>query len=463
MDEGNVAALARALDGRVVTAGDKGYDSLRKPWLKVIEQRPALIVEAASAGDVAAAVRFARDHRLELGVTATGHGIAAACDGGLLLHLHRMTAVAVDPGRRRATVGPGVTGGALLAAIEPHGLTYPSGQVTSVGVTGYALGGGTGWLVRKLGPACDAVTGADVVLADGTCVHASADEHADLFWALRGGGGNFGVVVALELELAELPDVFGGELFYPIGRAAEVLRVYRDWAGTLSDETSTIVRLIAPPVGHLPDALKGLGVCMIGVCHADPATGPEVVRPLDVLGTPLFRTMKRRPLSGMAGLDPASHMPGAASYDHAEYVRALPDDAIERIVRAVHAKLPPVMQAELQHLGGAFARSGAVSAFEPTRAPFQLHLTTPANPLESMHTIADATRAFVADLDGLFTGGAYYNYLRGDERDRIPHAFGAKKYARLRALKGRYDPDNVFRLNLNIPPQAAPGAAGTPT
>lgn len=452
MDDGNMTALAGTLDGRIVTPGGKDYDTLRKPWLHVIEQRPALIVEAASAGDVAAATRFARDHDLTLGVTTTGHGIAAACDGGLLLHLHQMTTIAVDAERRRATVGPGVTTDVLLAALAPHGLAYPTGQAAGVGATGYTLGGGTGWLVRTLGPACDAVTGADVVLADGTQVHASADEHPDLFWALRGGGGNFGVVVALEVQLTALPAVFGGELFYPISHAPEVLRVYRDWASTLSDETSTIVRLIAPPVGHLPEVLKGVGVCMIGFCHADPATGAEVIKPLDVLGTPLFHTVKRRPLSGMAGLDLASHLPGSASYDHAEYVRALPDEAIERFVRAVHAKFPPVMQAELQQLGGALARSGAETAFEPTQAPFQFHLTTPVNPLESMPTITDATRAFVAVLDDLFTGEAYYNYLRGDEQARIPHAFGAAKYGRLRTLKRKFDPDNVFHLNLNIPP-----------
>ena len=446
--------LGGRLDGRALAPGDRDYDALRKPAQALVEQHPALIVEAAGADDVAAALAFAREHGLALAVTATGHGIAAPCDGGLLLHLGKLDAITVDVPRRRATIGPGVTAGALLARTEPHGLTYPAGQVSKVGVTGYSLGGGMGWLVRKFGPASAGVVGADVVLADGSRVHASADEHPELLWALRGGGGNFGVVTALTTALHAVPEVYGGDLYYPFSRAAEVLRAYRDWAATLGDDTSTVARLLALPVAHFPGVLRGLRAVMVGVCHADPDAGPDVVRPLEAaLGKPLYQNVKRRTLSGMAGLEIASHRERGPGYDQAEYVRALPDAVIDRVVAAADRHLPPLMQVELQQLGGALGRDGARDgAFEPSRAPYLLHLITTPNPLDPVDTVAAATRALVAELGDALTGEAYFNYLRGDEGARIPHAFGGGKYERLRALKRRYDPDNVFRLNQNVQP-----------
>lgn len=448
-------ALDARLDGRALAPGDRDYDALRKPAQALVEQHPAVIAEAASADDVAAAIAFARERALTLAVTATGHGIAAPCDGGLLLHLGTLDAITVDVERRRATIGPGVTAGALLAATEPHGLTYPAGQVTKVGVTGYALGGGMGWLVRKVGPASASVVGADVVLADGSRVHASADEHAELLWALRGGGGNFGVVTALELALHAVPEVYGGDLYYPFSRAAEVLRVYREWAATLGDDTSTVVRLLALPVAHFPGVLRGLRAVMIGVCHADPDAGPDVLKPLEALGKPLYQNVKRRTLSGLAGLELPSHRARAPGYDQAEYVRELSDAVLDRLLGAADRRLPPLMQVELQQLGGALGRDDARDgAFEPSRAPYLLHLITTPNPLDPLDTVAEATRGLVEALGDALTGEAYFNYLRGDEQARVPRAFGEAKYARLRALRRRYDPDNVFRLNLNVPPAA---------
>ena len=448
------ARLNDRLQGRVIRPGEPDYDALRKPWLEVLEQYPALIVEAHSASDVAAALTHARTQRLPFAVMATGHGITATCDGGLLLNLSKMTEITVDTALKVARVGPGVTSDALLAATEAHGLVYPSGQATSVGVVGYTLGGGLGWLARKLGAASDAVVSFDVVLADGTPTRASARENPDLFWALRGGGGNFGVVVALELALTPLPKVVGGEIYYPFERAGEVLRAYHDWAAALPDETSTIARLLAPQPGEdAPPALKGRRTCMIGLCHADPDTADATLGPLEALGEPLLRDVKLRTITDMANLEPASHLPGSPTYSHVEFFRTLSDTVIDRLVRVADANIPPLMQFEVQQLGGALARRrDADGAFRTLDAPYLLHLVSPATPEASMDKIAATTERAIAAMGDAFTGRAYYNFLRWNEKARIPDAFGEPTYRRLRELKRQFDPDNILHLNLNIAP-----------
>lgn len=453
-----VSALKDSVAGRVVTPGDPDYDTLRKPWLEVLEQHPALIVEATSADDVSAAIGFARTQGLPLGVMATGHGIAAACNGGLLLNLSKMTEMTLDLEANLVTVGPGVDSGMLLAKIEPHGLVYPTGQMSSVGVIGYTLGGGMGWLVRKLGAAASTVRRATVVLADGSLVHASTDEHPDLFWALRGGGGNFGVVVSLDLALAPVTETVGGEIYYPHERAGEILRAYRDWSSGLSDETSTIVRLLAPPLGqNVPAALKGRKTCMIGLCHADPQTADAVLEPLDSFGEPLLRNIKRRTVSAMAQLDPASHQSASPTYSGVEFLETLSDAVIDQLVQIANTVVPPLMQLEVQQLGGALLQWGAEDgAFHASSAPYLLHLVSPATPEASIDDLAKATRQAFDMVSGaagdVFTGEAYYNFLRWNEKERVPRAFGEAQFRRLGEIKARYDPDNVFSLNLNIAP-----------
>ena len=432
-------ALGRALKGSITLPGDSDYDRLRKPWLEVIDQHPALIVEAACVQDVVAAVKFARTERLELGVMSTGHGIAAPCDG-VLLRFTNMHHLSVDTSRKVATISPGVLSSELLEATEKHGFGYPAGQVGNVGVMGFALGGGLGWLVRKLGAATDWVVGADVLLADGSLVRADATSHGDLFWALRGGGGNFGVVVSLEMALA-VPEVVGGEVYFPRDRAAELLRFYREWSSQLPDETSTVFRLVAiPPAPTAPAPIRGKTVCMFGVCHSNPGDADEVLAPLDSLGRSLLNDVKRRTLSSMAGLDPASHSPGAPAYGGVEHLKALSDDVIDGLARLAETMIPPLMQFEVQQLGGALVRAAdqKSGAFQPPSAPYLLHIESPAiqAPLtEIAKTTADAFAA----LGDAFTG----------ER-----AFGSGRFERLREIKHRYDPANVFHLNLNVAPSS---------
>ncbi len=457
VDEAALSTLTASLDGRVIAPGDPDYDSLRTPWLEVLEQRPTIIVEAASADDVSAAVSFARAQGLPLGVMATGHGIAAACNDGLLINLSKMTEMTLNLETNVVTVGPGVDSGMLLAKTEPHGLVYPTGQVSSVGVIGYTLGGGMGWLVRKLSAAAGTVRRATVVLADGSLVHASTDENLDLFWALRGGGGNFGVVVALDLALSPVKEVVGGEIYYPLARAGEILRAYRDWSSGLSDETSTILRLLAPPPGqNVPAALKGKKTCMIGLCHADPQTADAVLQPLNSFGEPLLRNVKRRTISDMAQLDPASHLSASPTYSGVEFLEALSDEVIDQLVAVANTMIPPLMQLEVQQLGGALLRWGAEDgAFHASTAPYLLHLVSPATLKTSMDELAKVTRQAFDTVGDVFTGEAYYNFLRWNEKERVPQAFGEAEFQRLGEIKARYDPDNVFSLNLNIAPTSS--------
>ena len=446
-------SFAHDIRGTVTYPVDRRYDELRKPWLQVIDQHPALIVEAASVEDVVASVKLAREGSLLLGIMTTGHGIAAACDGGLLLRLSNLKLIEVDVAQRTVRVEPGATSRDLLKASQKHALAYPAGQVSNVGIVGYTLGGGMGWLVRKLGIAADRIISADVVLADGSLVHASADENPDLFWALRGGGGNFGIVTSLEAELAPIDHVVGGEMYYPLDRAGDIMRFYRTWSSGLGEDTSTIFRLVAvPPDNSAPPPIRGQTCCMIGLCHANPDTADAVIAPLEQLGKPLVNSVKRCTLADMGELDPASHSSGSPTYGGVEFLKELSDQVIDGLVQLAHTMIPPLMQFEVQQLGGALTRvSTTTGAFHASQAPYLLHLVSPAVKTP-MAEIAQKTREAFAALGDAYTGEKYYNFFRGDEGPLVEHAFGAEKFARLREIKRKYDPTNVFRLNVNVTP-----------
>lgn len=452
-------ALRAALAGALLLPGDARYDEARAPWLRIIDQHPALIVEAASLNDIALAIAYARAHGLPLGVQATGHGIAQACDGGLLLKLNQLKTIVLDAPARRVRVGPGVSWQDLLAQTQPHGLVGPSGQVGSVGVTGYTLGGGIGWLVRNYGQACEYVVGATVVLASGEVVHASATEHPDLLWALRGGGGNLGVVAELELALLpEPPDVLAGLRWYPMARVAELLPRYRAWAASLGPATSTVFRLVSVPDDEsLPAAIRGKAACVVGLCHADPATQAQVRASLGVFGEPALDQVQTMPYPAVAAMDQASHEPCATTYGQADFLRELSDEAIRRLVEIRQSEVPPLFQLEILQLGGhltpAVAGPPPNQAARTPTAPFLLH--TVAMPEQIGWAKArQVTEAVFARLAPVLTGELYYNYLRGDQQARVAAAFTESAFRRLRAVKRRYDPENLFHLNLNVAPAA---------
>lgn len=443
--------LEQRLTGSLIQPGEKEYDKGRTPWLRVVDQFPAAIVNAADTNDVVETVRFAREIAVDLAVQNTGHGIALPCNGGVLLRLSEMKGIQVNVAETTATVQPGVVAGELLKEAEPYGLAYASGQVPNVGVIGYTLGGGVGWLGRKFGAACHSVQSATVVLADGSVVTASASENSDLFWALRGGGGNFGVVTALTVKLIRVDKVFGGMAYYRMKDAAEVLRFYREWTTTLGDDTSTVLRLMRLP--PKPNFLLHLltETCAIGVCHADEATAGRLHEELKRFKAPVLDQLEIRPYPDMGQFDEASHLDGSPTYSQLESLN-LSDTVIDGLVNIAATRLPPLFMIELQHLGGALSQENAEeTAYTAPRAPFFLHIVSPAmnNPLSEL---AVATKEAFDSLGPVFTGQLSYNFLRGDQQDRVPAAFGPDKYARLQSLKKKYDPSNLFRLNLNIPP-----------
>ena len=440
------------LTGSLTQPGEKEYEGQRTPWLQVVDQFPAVIVNAANTQDVVETVRFSREMEVDLAVQNTGHGIALPCNGGILLRLREMKAIQVNAADGTATVEPGVVSGDLLQKAEPYGLAYPSGQVPNVGVIGYTLGGGIGWLARKVGAACHAVQSATVVLADGSLVTASASENPDLFWALRGGGGNFGVVTALTVKLVRIGEVFGGMAYYRMKDAAEVIRFYRQWTATLTDDTSTILRLMKLP--PKPNLLLHLltETCAIGVCHADEGTAARLHDQLKRFKAPVLDQLETRPYLDMGQFDEASHLDGSATYGHLESLKDLSDPVIDGLVDIAATRIPPLMMFELQHLGGVLSREQAEeTAYTAPAAPFFLHAISPAMN-NSLSELAITTNEAFDSLGPVYTGQLSYNFLRGDQQKQVPAAFRPDKYTRLQCLKKKYDPSNLFRLNLNIPP-----------
>ena len=446
-----IAALRQRVLGSVISPSDGDYDKQRQPWLEIVDQRPLAIVNAVSVEDISGTVRFATEQGLPLGVQNTGHGITRACDGGILLRLAEMNDISVDVSNRTATIGPGVSSGDLLAKAEEHGLVFPSGQVSNVGVIGYTLGGGLGWLSRKLGAACRSVRAATVVLADGSVVLASRGENPDLFWALRGGGGNLGVVASMTVSLFPLPEVFGGMLYYRMKDAPGLLESFRKWTSDLGLETCATLRLMKlPPKPRF--LLHGLmETCAITLCHADVSTAERVRQQLLAFGEPVIDDLEVRSYREMAQYDEASSRDGSATISHVECLLELSSDFSQKLLQTTTEKMPPIMQFEVQQLGGRFGDDDPALAFQPPQAPFLLHLVSPAMS-NSLPELELATRDSINSLGPVFTGESLYNYLRADQQSRVPAVFGPERYARLQQVKRRYDPANVFQLNLNIPP-----------
>ncbi len=399
-----------AFRGPLHLPGEAAYDAQRATWSGSIDPRPAVVAEALTPSDVQAAVLIAQEHGLPFAVQATGHGTHVPADGGLLLKTSRMAEVLVDPDRRIARVGPGGVWGDVIAAAAPCGLAPVTGSSPSVGVAGFTLGGGVGWLSRKLGFAADNLLRADVVTADGRLLRASADEHADLFWALRGGGGSFGVVTALELRLHPVSRVYAGTATFPIARAAETLARYRDWAPRMPEELTTTLVLTR-------EALTVRAAYAGGRDAAERALRPL----LEVAGPPLtsdLRTMGYAETATLGGTPPRQF----------ELFAHLSDAVIAAAVDATTR----ANAIELRHWGGAMRRGdGPVGHRE---VPFSI--TVDGEPEEPLARQA--------------TGGSFLNFLKDPARTAT--AYTASDHRRLREVKRAYDPGNVFAVGLNIPP-----------
>nr|WP_260408154.1 FAD-binding oxidoreductase [Planomonospora venezuelensis] len=419
--------------------GEAGYDRARQPLFPAFDPRPALVAEAAGAEDVRSAVLAARELGLPLAVQATGHGTHAPCDGGLLLKTSEMTGVLVDPERRTARVAPGARWGRVLAAAAPFGLAPLSGSSPDVGVTGYTLGGGLGWLARRYGLAADSVLRAEVVTADGRLVTASPGSHPDLFWALRGGGGSFGVVTSLEFRLHPVARVHAGTACFPVERAADTLAFYRDWIATAPDELSTAVLLTRmPDTPRTPGAVRGRRVLMVKAMYAGDA-GPAL-RAL----APLWRAAGPALLDDLRTVPYAEASMGGTAPRQVNLFHRLPDPVIDALVRAADHEGPsePVTTVEVRHWGGAMASPG------PGAGPAG-HRDT------SLSVIVDAEAPdLAAALRPYATGGSFLNFLH--DTTRTATAYTAADHRRLTEVKAAYDPDGTFGLGHAIPPAIPP-------
>jgi FAD/FMN-containing dehydrogenase len=424
----------------------------------MIDRRPALIVRCAGTADVIACVNFSREEGLPLAVRGGGHNVAgsAVCDDGLVIDLSTMKSIEIDPERRSARAEPGLLWGEFDGATQAFGLATTGGIVTHTGIAGLTLGGGIGWLMRRHGLTCDNLAAADVVTADGRFCRASEQENADLLWGLRGGGGNFGVVTRFEYRLHLVgPQVLAGVLLHPAERAPEVLRFYRDYIATAPEDLTTIVNLRkAPPAPFLPSDLHGRPVVIIAVCYAGCLDdGERVLAPLRRFSEPLIDLIKVTPYTSHQGMFDASVPHGLHYYWKSDYLGPLDDAKIDTLVAHAWQAPSPASYTIMFHLGGAIRRiDGAATAFEDRNAEHALNINAVwADPQTTEGHIAWA-RAFWEAMHPLSTGGVYVNFLGAEGQERVRAAYGPDKYLRLMALKRKYDPTNLFRLNQNIPP-----------
>jgi len=460
LGEATVQELRDALRGDLFLPRDDGYTEVKQVWNGAHDDRmPAVVASCTGVADVIAALGFARANDLEVAVRGGGHSVAglSTTDGGMLIDLSPMRNVRVDPNARRAFVGPGAVWGDVDHEAQQFGLATTGGLVSTTGVAGFTLGGGIGWLMRQYGLACDNLVGADVVTADGRFVHASADENADLFWGLRGGGGNFGIVTSFELAVHPVgPEVYAGPLFLPGDAAGDLLRFYRDWAPTAPDAITTAISLTsAPPLPVIPEEWHGKKVAIvIAVCAGPVADGEALVREVRTVAEPVADLIHPMPYQFIQGLLDPLWPKGINAYFKATNLAGLSDETIDSLV-ALHQNTPgPQAEIHVHQMGGAVARVGQGDTAFPERSmPYVLNAVTgtPEEALLGAHT--EWARTVIASTKADQTGRAYVNFL-GDADGGAEEAYGQETYARLVALKERYDPTNVFHLNQNIAPSA---------
>ena len=459
--DADVDAFTAQISGGVIGAADGAYDEARKVWNGTINRRPALIARCLSEGDVQAAVRFAAAHRMLLSVRGGGHHIAgnAVAEGGLMIDLSSMRAVSIDAAKRVARVGPGALLSDFDREAQAHGLATPLGINSTTGVAGLTLGGGFGWLSRRYGMTVDNLLSATVVTADGAVHQVSAASEPDLFWAIRGGGGNFGVVTSFEFQLHPVgPEVYAGLVVYPFAQARQVLRAWRDFTQTAPDELSVwAVMRKAPPLPFLPESAHGTDVVIFPLVYSgDVAAGQRAARPVLAFGQPLASHLGPTPYAGFqTAFDPLL-TPGGRNYWKSNNFSTLSDAALD-VMMASAERLPgPECEIFVGQVGGAMARvKPDATAFVGRDAHYIMNVHGRwANPQDDEKVRSWARQAF-SEVAPHATGSGYVNFLTEDEAERVAASYGTN-YPRLQALKQRYDPGNLFRMNLNIVPAAAP-------
>ena len=445
MTDVTTAQLRTELRGSLVLPDDAAYDEARAVWNASIDRRPAAIVRCAEATDVERALEYAHRHELAVAVRGGGHSFAgkSTCDGGLVIDLCGMKRIDLDVGRRVVRAEGGCTLADFDAATTSLGLATTMGTAPPTGIAGLTLGGGLGWLMARHGLACDNLIGAAVITADGRRLHASPTEHPDLLWGLRGGGGNFGVVTALEYQLHPMTTVLGGAVVHPAEQAREVLRFYRDFADRTPDELTTMAGVLPLATGPA----FAIGACWCG----DPAAGEAALAPLRRFGSPLDDTIRVRPYLEMQAFlsPPPLRLP---SYARSSFVGELSDAAIDVLAAHLTPGLPSICLSFLEHVHGAVSRvTAAESAFVHRTPGFSLvALSLWMEPAHAEASIA-WTRGLIEAMTPFLSSGVYSNYLADEGAARVRAAYGSA-YDRLVALKRIYDPTNFFRSNQNVAP-----------
>src|SRR5215217_2881088 len=450
LDNQLVHELGGRVSGPVLSPNDPGYDEARRVHNGLVDRRPALIARARTADDVVAALAFARRTGLEVSVRGGGHNVAgrAVSDGGLMIDLAEMNAIAVDPGRATATAQGGVTWGELNVATDAHGLAVTGGAVSTTGIAGLTLGGGLGWLMAKHGLAVDNLLAVELVTAAGHVLEVDAAEHRDLFWALRGGGGNFGVATSLSYRLHEVGMVTGGLIAHPLEAAPELLRFYRDAVADASDDLTVFAGLV-----HAPDG-SGAKLAALVVFHAGaPDAAERELAPFKAFGSPLVAEVGAMPYPVMNTLLDGGFPDGALNYWLSSFTRGLPDALIDTAVERFASTPSPMTSILFEHFHGAVTRVGASETAVPHREP-GWNLLVPSVWTDPAGTDANIrwTRETYESLRPHLSTRRWLNYLGDDQGDDAIRAAYGPNYERLREIKRRYDPANVFHLNHNITP-----------
>ncbi len=449
LDEQTIEMLKANVRGRVIRPTDAEYDTARKVWNGMIDKHPALIVRCATAEDVRGALEFARAEGLTIAVRGGGHSLAglSVCDSGLVIDLSAMKQVTVNIDGEYARAEAGLTLGELIAATEPYGLATTTGIMSETGIAGLTLGGGLGWLGGKFSLTCDNVRSFEVVTADGAMIRANAQENPDLYWALRGGGGNFGIVTAFDYRLHQLGPVLAGMVMHPLSRAREVLKFYREFAANCPDELTVYAGLLTSPDGH---PAIGMLTCYSGALD----DGERALAPLRRFGPPVIDLIQPMPYSKIFSfIDPTARA-GRPHYERASAVKELSDDVIDALVTAAETRTSPLSMVLIQQFHGAAARVPVeATAFALREEHFEISQVASwiDGPAES-HSVW--VRQSSQRLQPYAMAGAYVNFLGDEDQARVRASYGPN-YMRLVQLKNKYDPRNLFHMNQNIRPRVA--------
>jgi FAD/FMN-containing dehydrogenase len=447
-DAKDMDRLSQQLQGKLVRPSDAGYDEARKVWNGMIDKRPAAIAQCVSTADVVAAVNFARENGIVAAVRGGGHNVAghATCDDGIVIDLSPMKTITVDTARRRALAQGGATWRDYDAATQAHGLASPGGAISSTGIAGLTLGGGFGWISRSYGLACDHVSSAEVVTANGEVLTASAEENPDLFWAIRGGGGNFGVVTRFEYRLHEVGPLYAGLLLYPREMADDFMKAWADWTAKAPDAVSSMAAFL-----HTPDGVPVVGAFV--VYNGSKEEGEPVVAPLRAIGTPALDDITPKPYVDIQQALDAGFPRGMRNYWKATFLNDVGQTCRDILIEHANEAPTPLCVVGVEHmLGGAAGRVDKnETAFAARDATYNLLILGCTDDAGGDDAVRSWARGLWKAVQPFSTGATYVNYMSSDEADRIGEAFGAH-HERLAKIKGQYDPENLFRLNQNIAP-----------